>query len=253
MPHLWQTLWFQVALLLLGAAVIAAGVRFQTRRRMRRKLEVIERQQAMERERARIARDIHDDLGASLTRITMLSHTATEEDADATQTSEYMRQIYTTARELTRSMDEIVWAVNPHHDTLESLVNYLGRFAQQFLSPAGIRCRLDLPVQLPAWPVSSETRHNLFLAFKETLNNTLKHAEANEVQIQIALADDGFTLSVADDGKGFDPAARTARERPGSGNGLKNMRQRLAQIGGTCEIRSAPGSGTTVRFVVKAD
>jgi signal transduction histidine kinase/ligand-binding sensor domain-containing protein len=250
LPHFWQTLWFKGTLLLGGGLAIAGGVRFETRRRMRRKLDLIERQEAMERERARIARDIHDDLGASLTRITMLSQTAHEEPTDAAESADYMRQINHTARELTRSMDEIVWAVNPHHDTLESLVNYLGRFAQQYLSPAGIRCRLDLPVRLPAWPLRSEVRHNLFLAFKETLNNTVKHAAAGEVQIRMKLNEGGFTLCVTDDGKGFDTACQQPIGQPGSGNGLRNMRQRMEQIGGTCEIRSTARSGTTVRLMV---
>jgi signal transduction histidine kinase len=251
LPHFWQTLWFKGTLLLLGGLAIAGGVRFETRRRMRLKLERVERQQALERERARIARDIHDDLGASLTRITMLSHTAHEDPGDATQAVDYMRQIYNTARELTRSMDEIVWAVNPHHDSIESLVNYLGRFAQHFLSSVDIRCRLDMPVHLPAWPVRSEVRHNLYLAFKEALNNTAKHAGASEVRVTMELGESHFVMVVADDGRGFDLVEAAESSRPTGGNGLKNMRLRLEQIGGRCEIGSVPGSGTTVKFAVQ--
>ena len=128
------------------ALMLVAGVFSVSRRRERRKLEQVERQRALERERARIARDIHDDLGASLTRITMLSQSVRGELDGQAQATADVDQIYSTARELTRAMDEIVWAVNPKHDTLDSLVTYLGRFAQQFLSSAGIRCRLDVPV-----------------------------------------------------------------------------------------------------------
>ena len=93
-----------------------------------------------------------------------------------------MDQIYRTARELTRAMDEIVWAVNPKHDTLDSLVTYLGRFAQTFLSAPEIRCRLDVPLSVPAWALTAEIRHHVFLAFKEALNNVVKHARASEVR-----------------------------------------------------------------------
>ena len=125
LPYFWQTTWFRV----LGgvATTLAAGavVWFDTRRRMRRKLERAERQRDIERERTRIARDIHDDLGAQLTRITMLSESASEPEADPHQAAAGIRRIYDTARELTRSMDGIVWAVNPRHDTLEGLATYL--------------------------------------------------------------------------------------------------------------------------------
>ncbi len=97
-------------------------------------------------------------------------------------------------------MDEIVWAVNPQHDTLDSLVTYLGKFAQEFIQAAGIRCRLDLPFQLPAWPLTAEVRHNLFLSFKEALNNAVGHAVATQVDVSIVIRLDGFTLSVKDNG-----------------------------------------------------
>src|SRR5207302_6183095 len=139
LPWFWQTLWFKTAALTIGAALVAVAVLAVTRRRLRRKLEALEQQRALERERARIARDIHDDLGASLTSITMLSQTVRSELEAEPQTVADVDQIYRTARELTRAMDEIVWAVNPKHDTLDSLATYLGRFAQEFLSSAGIR------------------------------------------------------------------------------------------------------------------
>ena len=143
-------------------------------------------------------------------------------------------------------MDEIVWAVNPQHDTLDSLASYLGNFAQEYLGSLGIRCRLDVPLHLPHWPITAEMRHNVFLAFKEALHNIVKHSGANEVSISLATGGDGFHLAVRDNGKGFDPA--TVATRPGRGNGLKNMRHRLEAIGGRCEIQSANGAGTEIRF-----
>ena len=181
LPQFWQTWWFRALSGLGAAGLITAVVLLVTRRRMREKLERLEQQRAIERERTRIARDIHDDLGASLTRITMLSQSARAELEPSAAASDLDR-IFDTARELTRAMDEIVWAVNPQHDTLDSLATYLGRFAQGFLASAHVSCRLDVPMQLPTWPVTAETRHNLFLAFKESLNNAVKHSQTTEVR-----------------------------------------------------------------------
>jgi signal transduction histidine kinase len=257
LPHFWQTVLFQVFALASGAALVGATVLWAARRRVRRRLQQLERQRAIERERARIARDIHDDLGAGLTRISMLSRTVRTELDDKRQAAVDVDQIYTMAREMTRAMDEIVWAVNPKHDTLDSLVNYLARFAQSFLSVAAIRCRLDVPVLLPALALTAEVRHNLFLAFKESLNNAVRHAQASEVRVSLELAPGGFTLTVADNGRGFDQSqicgrneAVSAGVRLAAGNGLVNMRRRMEEISGTCELDSAPGRGCRVKLAV---
>jgi signal transduction histidine kinase/ligand-binding sensor domain-containing protein len=254
LPHFWQTWWFRMLAGLNAAALVAGSVLFATRRRMRHKVERIERQRAVERERTRIAKDIHDDLGASLTRITLLSQSARGELDHAPEAAADVDRIYHTARELTRAMDEIVWAVNPQHDTLDSLATYLGRFAQDFLNAVHIRCRLDLPMQLPAWPLTAEVRHNLFLAFKEALNNAVRHADASEVRVSLTIEPGGFALRVEDQGRGFATAKPAAPSRdPGrlaAGNGLANMHQRLTEIGGRCDIHSASGEGTKVTFFV---
>ena len=251
LPYYWQTLQFRI---LAGIMVIAAssGIAwFGTRWRIRRKLELSERQRAIEHERARIANDIHDDLGTHLTRITMLSESARAELDDPRQVESELHQIYDTARELTRAMDEIVWAVNPKHDTLDSLVSYLEQFAQDFLTMTGVRCRLDMPLELPEWRLTTEVRHNLFLAFKEALNNVAKHAAASEVHVCLALKPGAFELSVEDNGCGLEPeATKNQTGRFASGNGLKNMVRRLEAVGGRCDIRSQPGQGTKVLFVV---
>jgi signal transduction histidine kinase/ligand-binding sensor domain-containing protein len=255
LPFVWQTLWFQSLLMIGGAMGVGGGVLWFTRRRVQQKLEQMERHRAVERERARIARDIHDDLGASLTRITMLSQSVRGEVNSLPNTAAEVDQIYDTARELTRAMDEIVWAVSPQHDTLDSLVTYLGRFAQSYLSATSLRCRLDLPLSLPSAALTSEVRHNVFLAFKEALNNIVKHAAATEVRLNLELEPDGFILTVNDNGRGFDPKQRSlgsdpAGPRVAAGNGLPNMRKRLEELGGRCEWDTAPGEGTRVRLVV---
>jgi signal transduction histidine kinase len=257
LPYFWQTSWFRFSALALVIAASGGLVWFDTRRRMRRKLERAERQRDIERERTRIARDIHDDLGAHLTRITMISESVRgylDNASDPVATG--LDKIYNMARELTRSMDEIVWAVNPRHDTLESLAAYLEKFAQDWMATAGIRCRLDLPVQFPEWRLTSEVRHNLFLACKEALHNIVKHSGATEVAIRLVVSKMAFELSVKDNGRGFssetlkqDPSAAPGRLLPG--NGLENMHRRLLGIGGICDIQCEPGKGTRVVFSIR--
>jgi signal transduction histidine kinase len=212
----------------------------------------------VERERARIARDIHDDLGASLTHITLLSQSARGELEEGHTAAGDMDQIYTTARELTRAMDEIVWAVNPKHDTLESLMAYLARFAQNFLTGTGLRCRLDVPVQLPPWTLTSEIRHNVFLASKEALNNAVKHAHATEVRLSLELNPSAFVIVVGDNGQGFElqklnghPSGGTDDLRASGGNGLQNMKRRLSEVGGRCEWETVLHEGTRVRMTIQ--
>jgi signal transduction histidine kinase/ligand-binding sensor domain-containing protein len=255
LPHFWQIWWFRV----LGGVmtVTAAGgiAWFAARRRMHRKLELMARQHELEYERSRIARDIHDDLGSQLTSITMLSDSARSQLDDPQQTSTDLHQIYDTAREATRSMDEIVWAVNPNHDSLESLANYLEKYALDFFRAAGVKCRLNMPLQFPAWRLTSELRHNLFLAYKEALNNVAKHAAASEVLISLKVEATAFAISIEDNGRGFDPKAFTGGsnhdpDRLVGGNGVGNMSQRLLKIGGQCDFVSVPAKGTTVKFLV---
>lgn len=257
LPRFWQTWWFQAGAGFVAVSAISLGVIELTRRRGRRKFERLERQRALERERARIARDIHDDLGASLTRISLLSQSARGELDDRPAAAADVDQIYATSRELTRAMDEIVWAVNPKHDTLDSLVAYLGRFAQNFLSTAGIRCRLDVPLHVPSWALTAEVRHNVFLAFKEALNNVVKHARASEVHISLELKPGGFMLVVADNGRGFAWDPQTGQtvltadgSRAAAGNGLANMQKRLEEVGGCCGWDTAPGEGTRAKLVI---
>ncbi len=246
LPQFWQTWWFKLLVAVSGVAAVAGAVLYGAHQQMRKKLRRLEQQQALERERARIARDIHDHLGSSLTHITMLSQLAQEEHKHSEPYSN-LRQIYQTADDLTRAMDEIVWAVNPKNDSLDNLMTYLGSFAQRFLGSVGIACRLELPMHLPPKPLTSELRHNVFLAFKEALNNAAKHSGATEVRISLVDDDHNSTLTVIDNGRGFDLGAPAENAR--GGNGLSNMRLRMKHINGQCEITTAPGTGTKVRFM----
>jgi signal transduction histidine kinase len=247
-PFLWETWWFRAAGGLLTAFAVGGLVFLRLRRLHRRQLRAIAAKRAVEQERSRIARDIHDDLGASLTRITLLSQSASSRGDGAPDT--VLEQIHATARHLMRSMEEVVWAVNPEHDTFDALANYLSNYGQGFLGVAGVRCRLEMPMVLPERALSAQLRHNLFLAFKEALNNAVKHSGATQVRISLELGDGFFTVKVADDGRGIDPDTSAAPMRPAPGSGLANMKNRMDEIGGTCILQSTLGKGTTVEFHV---
>lgn len=242
----WQTLWFRCGVAGLGLLLIVQGARGWSHRRLRARLSKLERDSALEHERARIAQNIHDDLGAGLTRISLL----TQSQSTGASRAQFDK-IYNTVSALTQSMDEIVWAVNPKNDDLESLANYLAEFAQGFLADAGIRCRVLLPDFLPHHTLPAQCRHHLFLSCKEALHNVVKHAHASEVSLQLSVRDDRLVIVIADNGRGF-PATGTPPDvtRPGAGNGLANMRSRLAALGGTCEISSS-AAGVSVTLTAR--
>lgn len=234
---------------------ITATVRVVSHRRLRTALARLEQQQLLERERMRIARDMHDEMGSKLTKISFLSEHA-QADAEATgPLAGKIRTIAESSRELLKTMDEIVWVVNPRNDTLDNLVTYLSHYAVEYFQNTSIECNLRLPPEIPHSALSSETRHNLFLTFEETLNNVLKHSGATLVTIDMTVNGLEFELKVSDNGKGFAAPVSAAPDGPSrggrGGNGFKNMRQRLLAIGGECLISSQPGTGTSVTMRMK--
>ncbi len=235
-PHFYQTLWFQAFAVVVVLGAMAGTIRRISTRRLRAKMQELERHKAVERERARIARDIHDDLGASLNLIAVLGDLAGRE-----KTGERIEKMSSTAREAVKSLDEIVWAVNPRNDTLSHLVDYTCQFAADYLRDAGIRCLLDVPERMPVREVPANVRHNVFLVVKEALQNIVKHAKATEVWLRINLGGNHINISVEDNGCGFDHAPEDVWA-----DGLRNMRQRLAEINGDCRIQSRSGAGTTI-------
>lgn len=248
-PYFWETWWFFTLLGLSLIAIVAGVVRHVSRRELRQEMDRLERQRDLEKDRARIAQDIHDHIGSGLTRINLLNELLLGETPE--QLPERVGQITGVTCELMQAMDEIVWAVNPKNDTLENLMSYLCDFADEYLRSANIRLRLNLPTPLPAWPLTSEVRHNLFLAVKEILNNIVKHSQAREVFIQLKLAAGFATLEMRDDGRGLPTDLDSS---PGnqlsSGNGLDNLRKRAAAIGGECFIHSEPGKGLKIELTI---
>ncbi len=204
-----------------------------------RKRQLIEQHRAMEQERARIAQDLHDELGSALTEVSLLaSIPVTAQDAQG-----QINQVGARARQMVGSLDEIVWAMNPKHDSLLSLGRYFCLYADRFLKPANITLRLKEPVELPDQPLNPIHRHELFLAFKEALNNVVRHSGANEVWLGLRIIDGKLRLSLTDNGVGLKDAP------PGDeADGLKNMRLRLEKIGGRFSLVSQRGRGTALRF-----
>jgi len=242
-PLLWQTWWFRGGALAAFTTALVGLVRYVSFRRLRRRLTVLQQQAALDRERTRIARDIHDDVGNRLNRITLLSELALRNGTDAGHMTAQVREISTAVRDVIGALDEVVWAVSPRHDTLPHLVSRLGQFAAEYLRAAGIRCELELPAHPPDWPLSAEVRHHLLCATKEALTNAVRHGRPKVVRLAVEISNEEFTVVVEDDGCGFEGAPSD----PGA-DGLANMRQRLAEIGGEMQVSGTPGRGTTVRL-----
>jgi ligand-binding sensor domain-containing protein/signal transduction histidine kinase len=244
-PYLWETLWFKLAVTGISFAVVCGVVVLELRRRHRREVERLEHQRALEVERTRIARDLHDDLGVGLTEIGLLGDLAGTTTGLPEASRDRLQEITGRARSLAASLDEIVWAINPANDTSQSLVDYFFPYAQRLLGSAAIRCRLEVIEPLPSGNLSAEDRHEFFHAYKEALNNIIRHAGATQVQIIFSAAGKDLMIRIADNGRGLEGA-----DSKGAHHGLPGMRERLLQLGGRCEITSDGSGGTTVVFIL---
>ncbi len=243
----WQTWWFFTLAATAMLVGVGATVRLVEKKKFQRRLQRIEQEGALERERARIAQDLHDELGSSLTRISLLCGLLRADKDNPAQVELHAGKLALSADQTVRSLEEIVWAVRPGSDTLQSLVDYITHFAGELFEGSPTRCRLDVPDELPAQPLPPDVRHNIFLIVKETLTNVLKHAGAGEVQLHIKVAPQTLEIVIADNGKGFNPdAAATTGHR----NGLGNMQRRTTAVGGKLTLTSAPGQGTRMELSV---
>jgi signal transduction histidine kinase/ligand-binding sensor domain-containing protein len=253
LPFFWETWWFKTLLVATVCAVLALAVTLWLRHRHRLELDRLERVHEMERERTRIARDMHDEIGSKLARISFLSEMVNSEVEKPNQGDGVVESLSRTARELLQSLDRMLWAVNPRNDSLERLSAYLNRYAAEYFQNTSIRCRLVFPEDLPPIQLSAETRHNVFLAFEEALANTLKHSAATEVRAELICHNGTIEISIADNGRGFivETETEAASSRETNGHlGLSGMSHRLRSVGGECQIESSPGSGTVVKFLL---
>lgn len=241
LPYFWETSFFKVCIGLALLALATGSGWGLARLRLKRRLARLRERQAQEAERSRIARDLHDDLGATLTGLVLQAELAAEETGHA-PTSGPLSGLAASARRAVGALDEIVWAANPKHDSVTSLVNYLAANGIEMLGAAGITLGLDIPPDLPEIPLEPERRHALYLACREAFHNIVKHSGAKEATLSIGLEGDKLAITISDRGRGFDTAAVTP------GDGLDNMHRRLEPLGGTCTIRSADGAGTRVHL-----
>lgn len=242
----WQTWWFIVGVAFTVLASVVGTVRFFERRKYQQRLQRAEQERALERERGRIAQDLHDDLGSSLARISLLSGLARDDRSDPQQVLVHLNKIAQAADETVRALEEIVWAVRPGSDSLQSLVEYIAHFSNELFEGNGTRCRLDLPHDLPQLALPPELRHNIFLVVKEALTNVIKHAQAKEVHVQAKAGDGMLEFIVQDDGHGFEPGQNAHESQR---DGLANMQRRAATMGGELTVQSTK-TGTAVRLIV---
>jgi signal transduction histidine kinase len=212
-----------------------------------RERQRVEQQHALEQERARIAQDLHDELGSGLTEISMLGARARSASAPVEKRGRYLEQMGEKARQMVTALDEIVWAMNPTHDSLASMVSYFSLYADRFLGLANIAWRFEAPFTPDGQAVDSRRRHQLFLAFKEALTNVVRHSGATEVRLSIQVEQGQIRLSIADNGRGLPQGGQTEEM-----DGVANMRARLEKLGGRFEVNSQAGHGTIVRFDLPA-
>ncbi len=229
----WQRWWF-VLVSVIGLGAIGYGLH---RYRLTQLLRV-------ERVRTRIARDLHDDVGAGLSQISLLSEVIQRRASDDTAIAEPLSAIAGTSRELVDTMSDIVWTNNPRFDHLGDLVHRMRRFASELLTARGIRLQTDFPANDGDLPLEPETRRQIYLIFKEASNNLARHSGCDEANISLHVTDGWLHLRIADNGCGFDLSSTA------EGNGLRSLRARAESIGGNIEVDSHPGQGTVLRFTL---
>jgi signal transduction histidine kinase/ligand-binding sensor domain-containing protein len=248
-PAVWETLWFRGGMVALVLLLVSGGTAALQHLRHRRTLEALAYRQALQDERARISRDMHDEVGAGITEIALLSEVALRSPVPPAGSPPPMQTVAERARGLIATLGEIIWAITPEHDAIEHLGPYLREYAGNFLEHAGLAARVH--VDLAAWrgAVHADFRRNLLLILKEGLANAARHADARSMRVSAVATATTLVLEIEDDGRGFSvhpPAA------PEPHHGLRNMHRRAAAMGGVLTIRSAPTEGTLVRLQVSA-
>jgi signal transduction histidine kinase len=230
LPAVWRRWWFVAIVAALVGLIAYALYRY----RVRRLLE-------LERVRTRIASDLHDDIGANLTRIGVLSEVVRQQSNGLDgRTAEPLSSIARISRESVASMSDIVWAINPARDTLRDLTSRIREFAGEMFASRDIEFELRAPSSDTYLKLGADVRRTVFLIFKEAVNNIVRHSDCEKAAIELRVEGSLLVLTIHDDGKGFDATDRAA------GNGLASMRRRAASLGGQVDIESRKASGTRV-------
>ena len=240
-PPYWKKTWFILLISACFIGLIILLVRQIIQRRLKEQLREFEKQQAVLRERERISKDMHDDLGSGLSRIAIQSDLLKHKLKQNENAEQHAEKIVTASRELVDNLSEIVWAMNPRHDSLQSLLAYLREFAVDLFEDSPTRCIFELPETLPTTNLPSEIRRNTYLILKEALNNVLKYAQAPEVRVEVKQESPMLIFTVTDNGKGF-----TSGQTRTFGNGLNNMHKRARAMGAELVVDTNPGQGTRI-------
>lgn len=243
----WRTRWFLSLVISIGVVLVIGIERYVVWNKMNREMTYLNGQKALEQERLRIARDIHDDVGARVTQISLVSASFQTDHTLPLNARTGFEEIKQMSQDLVSALYETVWAVNPEYDNFEALGDYICQMANTLCNQAQLRCRLQMEDLPPNIQISSQVRHNIVMVAKEALHNAIKHARASEVAILILFANDVLDMTLQDNGCGMQ--ANDCH----TGNGLVNMKQRMKNIGGSCWIESKLGCGTTVHLRWKTD
>ena len=242
-PPYWRTWWFRTIIAVTSLFLLFILIRYISQRNLKMKILQIEKEAAVEKERNRIAQDMHDDLGSGLTKIAILSELAESKLKHPEEASTQLKRIADSSRDMVDSLQDIIWMLNTENDRLDMLAEYIKEYATKYVEHSEISLSFDYPKYIEPVKLSEVKRRNIFLAVKEALNNISKYAGAKNINIRLGLQKNNFFFSISDDGKGFD----TKRIRT-FGNGIKNMHARMEQSGGACTIDSIPDKGTTVKL-----
>jgi signal transduction histidine kinase/ligand-binding sensor domain-containing protein len=241
----WQSWWFRLLALFILAGLMILVVRNYTNRRLEKQRSELEKKQAIEKERNRISRDMHDDLGSGLTIIAILSEVVKKQLSNPVKAKETLEKIAVSSRDLVDNLQDIIWVLNPQNDTVESLSSYIREYGLKYFEPLSVQLEFDYPELFSSRHLSEEQRRNIFLTVKESFNNIAKYAWCNKVTVKIEETSISILLSIKDDGKGFD-----VNKVRLFANGLKNMQHRIEQVGGSYSISSEPGNGTLTQIKI---
>lgn len=242
-PPFWKTWWFLSIFWLVVTMTVLGTVRYYSTRKLKRQIEKLEREREMEKERTRISRDMHDEVGSSLTEIAILSELVRNNIYKPDEVVSHLNNISCQIAEIIDNIGQIIWAINPKNDPLENLISYLRNFALKYLNKANIKCDFKFDDQMPDFQLSAEVRRNIFLVLKESLNNIVKHSKADFVEIKIITENSTFGMMIIDNGDGI-------IKKVDVGNGLINMQKRIEEIDGVFEILSDMDKGTTIKLSV---
>jgi signal transduction histidine kinase/ligand-binding sensor domain-containing protein len=238
----WQTWLFETALIFSVFVLVFFATRYYFQQKLKLQQEKFEKQKAIESVRSKISMDIHDEISSQLTKISLLSQRMKIEFKKKKNINEsLMDKITASSREVINNLGEIVWAINPKYDNLQSLLSYIRNYISNFFEHTSIQYTINFPEEIPVIIISPDLKHNLFLVIKESLNNILKHAEATEVIVRFHLTDKTFCFEIIDNGKGIvDMSGRDF------GNGLINMKNRMEAVNGKFEITSKKNKGAKI-------